>query len=244
VLYWIRLYRQFLEDRARRNFFLQLYTWIIQKSFTSQPEKDKYALDFITKLPTKSGGVLVIDKDEAVSQQTPPLNAFDAQQDGLAIKRMIATGVQLPMHYLAEPESSTSTTADAAGTPTFRRFKSRQRFLKNAIHSIVAVMLDVYKDAGGTLPEKPAFKVSAPDITERDNANLALAVQRIVASMAPLYNAKKISARELIRLVYRFLAETAPETIEDETTPIAVQGGGNKSGSAPAEPGEDEPDAG
>ena len=49
---------------------------------------------------------------------------------------------------------------------------------------------------------------------------LAAAVQNITQAFVPLYNARKISARELIRLVYKFLAETPPETIPDEESPV------------------------
>jgi hypothetical protein len=54
------------------------------------------------------------------------------------------------------------------------------------------------------------FEVTVPDITERDNATLAIGVQRIVNAFAPLYKAKLISSRELIRMVYRFVGEVAP----------------------------------
>ena len=52
------------------------------------------------------------------------------------------------------------------------------------------------------------------------HAMLAAAVQNITQAFVPLYNARKISARELIRLVYKFLAETPPETIPDEESPV------------------------
>jgi hypothetical protein len=54
--------------------------------------------------------------------------------------------------------------------------------------------------------------ITVPDITERDNANLAIAVQRIVTAFTPLYNAKLIEQKEFTRLVYRFVAETIPES--------------------------------
>jgi hypothetical protein len=46
----------------------------------------------------------------------------------------------------------------------------------------------------------------------RDNANLAIAVQRIVTAFAPIYKARLIPPKEFIRLVYRFIAEAEPET--------------------------------
>ncbi len=46
-------------------------------------------------------------------------------------------------------------------------------------------------------------------------------------SRGALYNAKLISPREFIRLVYRFVAETMPESIGD-FAPVNVRGGGTK----------------
>ncbi|MCX6036267.1 MAG: hypothetical protein NTV38_15060, partial [Chloroflexi bacterium] len=77
------------------------------------------------------------------------------------------------------------------------------------------------------LPISPNIDIITPDITEKDNANLAIAVQRVVTAFAPLYNAKLISPKEFIRLVYRFVAETMPETIGD-FAPVNVRGGGTK----------------
>ncbi len=74
------------------------------------------------------------------------------------------------------------------------------------------------------------IKISAPDITEKDNANLAIAVQRITSAFAPLYNAKLIDPKEFIRLVYRFVAETPPEKI-GKFVPVDMRGGGT--GKAP-----------
>ncbi len=58
----------------------------------------------------------------------PELESGDAATDGLALKKMIAAGAGVPLHFLAEPESATRTTAEAAGGPTFRRFEQRQQF--------------------------------------------------------------------------------------------------------------------
>jgi hypothetical protein len=156
---------------------------------------------------------------------SPQLASYEAELDGLTIKRMIATGASLPMHYLAEPESSTSTTADAAGTPTFKHFKARQSFLRHALANILQTVLDVRRNVDHTMPTRPHIDINVPDITERDNANLSLAAQRITQAFIPLFNAKKITAQELIRIVYKFLAETPPDSIQDETSPININTG-------------------
>lgn len=227
ILYWIGLYRQWLEDRARLNFFRQLFSFVLTRPFTSQAEKDVYMREFAAKMPKKSGGVLGLDTNETLAALKPELASNDAENDGLALKRMIAAGAGIPMHYLAEPESSTRTTAEAAGTPTFKHFKRRQQFLANVVRSLLRTVVDIRRKTVSNLPANPEIKINVPDITERDNANLAIAVQRIVTAFAPIYNAQLIPPREFIRLVYRFVSEPMPAEIGD-FQPVNIRGGASK----------------
>jgi hypothetical protein len=227
VLYWIGLYRQWLEDRARLNYFRQLFSFVLTRPFTSQAEKIAYMRDFAARLPKQSGGVLGLDPNESLTTLFPNLAAFEAGEDGLALKRMIAAGVGIPLHYLAEPEEANRTTAEAAGTPTFKRFKSRQNYLKNVLLCVLQAALAVRRQYVANMPAAADLVVIVPDITERDNATLALAVQRFVTAFAPIYNARLVDEKEFIRLVYRFLAETPPEKI-GEFAPVNIRGGGAK----------------
>lgn len=223
VLYWIGLYRQWLEDRARLNYFRQMFSFVLTRPFSSQAEKDVYMREFAFKYPKKTGGVLGLDTTETLEAVAPQLASSDAETDGMAIKRMIATGVGIPMHFFAEAESSTRTTAEAAGTPTFKRFERRQQFMINVIHKLLTVAVEIRSRSRATV-KNLNIHISSPDITEKDNAQLAIAVQRITSAFAPIYNAKLIDPKEFIRLVYRFVAETPPETI-GKFCPIDLKGG-------------------
>jgi hypothetical protein len=235
ILYWIGLYRQWLEDRARLNYFRQMFSFVLQRPFTSQAEKEKYMRDFAAKLPKKSGGVLGLDPNESLTAIFPNLAAFEAGADGLALKRMIAIGAGIPLHYLAEPEESTRTTAEAAGTPTFKHFKNRQNYLKNVLLSVLRTALAVRHQVDSHITASAEISITVPDITERDNSILALALQRFVTGFAPIYNAKLIDEKEFIRLVYRFLAETPPDKV-GEFAPVYMRG------SAPKTPNTDPSD--
>jgi hypothetical protein len=193
------------------------------------------------------GGVLGLDPNETLSAIDPKLTSSDAETDGLALKRMIATGVGIPIHYLAESESSTRTTAESAGTPTFKRFKRRQQYLVNVIRTLLLTVLAIRRKTITNLPLHPDIDIVASDITERDNANLAIAVQRIVTAFAPLYNAQMINPKEFIRFVYRFVAETMSETIGG-FAPVNVRGGGSKlpptdPSEPPTDPSKEDPNA-
>jgi hypothetical protein len=228
VLYWISLYRQWLEDRARLNYFRQLFSFVLTRPFTSQAEKDKYMHDFAFKMPKKSGGVLGLDTTETLEALRPELSSSDAAEDGIAIKKMIATGVGIPMHYFAEPESSTRTTAEAAGTPTFKRYERRQEYLKEVVRTLLLTAVEVRRQSRMDTVKRVQIKVLTPDVTEKDNATLAIAVQRITSAFAPIYNAKLITPKEFIRLVYRFVGEDAPAVI-GAFSPVDLRGGTGKS---------------
>jgi hypothetical protein len=225
ILYWIGLYRQWLEDRARLNYFRQMFSFVLQRPFTSQAEKEKYMRDFAAKLPKKSGGVLGLDPNETLTALFPNLAAFEAGADGLALKRMIAIGAGIPLHYLAEPEESTRTTAEAAGTPTFKHFKHRQNYLSNVLLGVLRTALIVRHQYDSHITPSAEIRIIVPDITERDNSILALALQRFVTGFAPIYNAKLVDENEFIRLVYRFIAELPPDKI-GEFAPVNIRGGG------------------
>lgn len=214
LLYYINLYKQWLDDRARANYFRMVFSYIVQKAFPNPAEKQKFAHG-INANPPAPGSILVVDPDENWGTLAPNLGSFEADIDGLAIKRMIATGAGIPMHYLAEPESSTRTTAESAGTPTFKRFKARQNFIRNAVQRLawISVTARGIKPAG--------LSINTPDITERDNSNQALGVLRITQAFAPLYNAGILDAREFVRVVYRYLAETPPD-IQETAAPVHV----------------------
>ena len=246
ILHWLGLYRTWLEDRARLNTHRQLFAYVLQRNFANSAERVSYLNNFKSRMPKTSGGVIALDMNETLACLQPNLASHDAAEDGLALKRMIAIGAGIPLHYLAEPEESTRTTAEAAGTPTFKRFKRRQQYLRNVVKTTLQVALDVRRKHDGGLPkhEIQQIQVVVPDITERDNASLALGVQRLINAFVPLYNSKIVDTKEFIRLVYRFLAEQPPATTP-KFSPINMRGaagsgwGGGSSGSTP-EPDEKE----
>ena len=165
--------------------------------------------------------------------------AYNFQQR--MIRRRMKTG-ERTISAPAEPEESTRTTAEAAGTPTFKRFKRRQQYLVNVLKNLLQTVLLVRRRYNSNIPARPDIRILCPDITEKDNAALSIAAQRIVTAFAPLYNAKIIEPKEFIRLVYRFIAENVPEMIP-EFAPINVRGGGGFGAKTPPDPGTEQPPA-
>jgi len=218
---WLARYAEWLENRARLNKFRTAFMYVMRGRFET-PEKRKARELEIMANPPKPGSVLVTDESEDWGILSSNLDAFDASMDGLSLKKIIAAGAGIPLHYLAEPESSTRTTAEASGTPTFRHFERRQRFFVQMIIDILTIAVKRAALAGLPVDAGAEIRLDAPDVTEKDNAALALATNQIVVAGKTLFDAGIIDSKEWVRLVYRFAGETEPENIgEGERNPEA-----------------------
>ncbi len=128
LLKWLARYSGWLEDRARLNRFRTTFLYAITLKGSTGAERIKRQAE-LNLNPPSPGSLLVKDDSETWETLAPRLESSDANEDGLAIKKMIAAGAGIPLHFLAEPESATRTTAESAGGPTFRHFEQRQEFV-------------------------------------------------------------------------------------------------------------------
>lgn len=208
MLVWIGRYANWLEDRVRLNRFRNAFMYVVQGTFASKGEKEARQRE-LNANPPQSGSILVTDPSEQWGIISANLDAFDASVDGLAVKRMVATGALMPMHWFAEPESSTRTTAEAAGTPTFRTLRQDQNSFIAMIEHMTYIALQIRKRADARVNADADVKINASDMTERDNANLALAMSRAYPILADLFDRDGIDEDELLRQVYRMGGEVA-----------------------------------
>jgi len=218
LLPWLARYAAWLEDRVRLNRYRNAFMYVYKRNFLSGAEKEAARQLFAANPPTP-GSILVTDINESWDVMSPKLDSGDANTDGLALKKFILGG-RLPLHYLAEPESSTRTTADAAGTPTFKRFERRQQFFRARVKEILTIVVKRRRMWGDdTLDPRAEIRVTAADITEKDNAALALATSQIVQSMKSLVEEGYITPEEFLRFVYRFAGEPIPSSRGDGVQP-------------------------
>jgi hypothetical protein len=206
---WLGRYATWLEDRVRLNHFRSAFMYVVQGQFKSDADKRKRQAE-LNANPPRPGTVLVTDPSEQWGIMSANLDSFDASVDGEAIKKMIAVN-HVPMHMLAEAESSTRTTADAAGTPTFKGFENHQNTFIEIIEDILRTVVQRRAEKDTSVDKNAVIKVTSADATERDNAALALATGQIVASIGEMYDRELIDESEYLRLVYRFSGETAPK---------------------------------
>jgi hypothetical protein len=209
ILKWLGRYTQWLEDRARLNRFRQTFLFQVKARFTSEAERNARQAA-LNGNPPPPGSILVTDESESWSVLSPELDSFEASQDGMAIKKMIAAGVALPLHFLAEPESTTRTTAESAGLAVFKHLEQRQQVLFVIVHELASVAIKRRALVDRKVRSDADIAVTGPEVCVRDNAALAGAAVQAMKAFGALRERGLIDDRELLRVVYRFSGEEAP----------------------------------
>jgi hypothetical protein len=206
ILKWLSRYTAWLEDRVRLNKFRQTFLFIVKAKFQSETERSARQSTLNSHPPTP-GSILVTDDSESWEVINPELDSFDANLDGLAIKKMIATGSSFPLHFLSEPESSTRTTAESSSIATFRHFEHRQQYFVLLLKDLVKVVLNRRSVVDKKIQKDIDVNIKTLDISARDNGSLANAAQAFVNAFNQLHEKKLISDSEFVRLAYRFAGE-------------------------------------
>ena len=207
LLVWLSRYSNWLQDRARLNRYRNAFLYIVQAKFASEAQRVQRQ-NALNANPPKPGSILVADDTESWKVIHPRLDSSNAEKDGLALKKMISAGAGIPLHFLAEPESATRTTADAAGGPTFRRFEQRQQYFLWMIEDILRVVLTRRSMIDGKINKDIDLAVTGADISSRDNLSLSQAAYYMIEVLANLRDRALVSNDEFLRVIYRFFGET------------------------------------
>ena len=212
LLVWIGRFSSWLENRARLNQFRTAFMYVVSGNYKTETDRSTREKTFNAN-PPKSGSVLVMNSNngEEWGILSAQLDAFDATLDGTALKKMIMDGIGQPMHWHAEPEGATQTTAEAAGTPTFRTLEETQDDFFEMIIECGQVACEVRASIDKSIDPKAEIKIKGPDITERDNATLALALGRAYPHLSDLLDREGIDDKEFLRLIYKTFAEVWDE---------------------------------
>jgi hypothetical protein len=206
LLTWLRRYSAWLEDRVRLNRFRNSFVYVVTADFASEAARKARQVELAAN-PPSPGSILVTDNSEEWKVITPKLEAMDANHDGLAIKKLIAAGVGLPMHFLAEPEGSNRTTAESAGGPTFRRFEQRQQYFMWLLQDLLQVVISRRAMVDPHVDHTADVLVKGSDISARDNVAHSIATVNIMNALERMKDMGLISDRELLRVAYRFAGE-------------------------------------
>ncbi len=242
LLRWLSRYASWLEDRARLNRYRNSFMYVVKAVWQSEEERQARQAALATN-PPPPGSILVTDASETWEVISPKLESHEAGEDGLALKKMIAAGSGLPLHFLSEPEGSNRSTADSAGGPTYRHFEQRQEFFTWLVSDLTQVVLNRRAKVDGKIKPKAKIQVVGADLSARDNAALAVAMSTVVGALGDLRNRQAIDDAEMLRMAYRFAGEVVdvenlirrgrkegpPMNQRDLSPTPSRDGGGNKS---------------
>lgn len=207
LLRWLSRYASWLEDRARLNRFRTAFLYVVHSRFNSEAER-RARQAALNAAPPSPGSILVTDEGETWDVLNPELHSDEAGTDGLALKKMLSAGAGIPLHFLAEPEGSTRTTAEAAGGPTYRHYEQRQRFFLWILSDLLKVVVNRRSQVDTRVSRRAEIDLHGSDISARDNVSLSLAASNMLLTLRELRDRRLIDDAELLRLAYRFCGET------------------------------------
>jgi hypothetical protein len=230
LLPWLARYASWIEDRVRLNRFRQAFLYVVKGKWLNEADR-KARQNELNANPPNPGSVMVTDESEEWSTIDPKLDSFEANNDGLTLKKFIAGGQGIPLHWLSEPESSTRTTAEAAGTPSFKTLEERQGVFLAIVRSLLMVCVARRAARGDqSLDPLAEINVTAGDVSERDNAALALASSQVIQAFGGMWVAGLITPDEFMRVVYRFAGEQLPKEKSPSPDPAKFPVAGSNQG--------------
>ena len=206
LLKWLSRFSNWLEDRARLNRYRNSFLFVVRSRLTSEAQRIQRQ-NQLNAVPPSPGSILVANESEEWSVLSPKLESSDAREDGLALKKMIAAGAGIPLHFLAEPESANKASAESAGESSCRHFEQRQIVFLKLIEEVLLQVAARAALVRTDLDPVQAINVWGDDISSRDNLRLSQASLNMIEVADQLKTLGLIDDDEARRIVYRFMGE-------------------------------------
>ena len=248
VLAWLKRYSDWLLNRARLNKFKTAFLWDVTvkgrpgRGDTVRKKRFKY------KTAPEPGSIIVHGEEETWQAVSPKIEAWDAKDDGKAMRLAVAAGAGIPLHFLSEGESATKATAAEMGGPTFRHYARRQLRFGAILVDLLRVAIRRANDRGrGKRRKDLRLGAIFPDITKADNKDMAQSGLLICRALDVMGKYGWIDDETAVTLALKFAGElvdvkTVLERLKKEG-PSEVQeawkgsgdSGGRSEGSVPTE---------
>jgi hypothetical protein len=204
ALPWLKGYKDWLENRARQNFWRGALLWTVKLIGGTSGQVSAKRAQY--RQPPPPGSIVVHNDKEEWSALENKSNASDVAEDGRQIKLMSAVNFGLPEYMLSDGQNANLASASAQQLPALRTFSEYQdigvnqvwkpiykRVLQNALDAgLVRDMVQEFDgdgdpmfevDDNGLLTKTPkmidlfeAFDLSAPELESDDPKTLAEAL--------------------------------------------------------------------
>lgn len=194
MLPWLRAYKEWLEDRARQNYWRGALLFHVQVDTASAATLSAVAARYAT--PPTPGSVAVTSAKETITPVTNTSAAGEVAEDGRQLKLMAAVGKKLPEYMLADGENANLASTNNQELPALTQFGEYQRVMleqvwrpvfrrviQNAIDAgllpaeVVEQASDFEPTGEGNIPALEAFDLAYEPLSQDDPLNVAQALQ-------------------------------------------------------------------
>jgi len=230
ILPWLKRYKDWLENRVRLNKYKTAFLWDV--TITGRPGRADTLRKkrFRYKTAPEPGSIIVHDDAEQWNAVSPKIEAWDAKEDGKAIRLMVASGAGIPLHFLSEGEAATKATAAEMGDPTFRHYYRRQLQFGDLLTDVITWAVRRANARGRGWPFADLkLTVKFPDITKKDNQEMAQSALLITRALDVMAKYGWIDKQTAVELCMRFAGElidvkTVLERLKTEgPTPVPAE---------------------
>lgn len=204
LLPWLRRYRDWLTNRIRNSEYRNAHVWDVTLRGADEAGIRRRRQELAT--PPSPGSVIVHNESEEWSAPAPSLDGAAADGDGKAVRRMIATGARVPLHYLAEADDANRATAREQSVPTIRHYQRRQLEL---VEIFVAVATECAARAGFDEADLATIAPIVPDLDTADNNTIGSAARNLAGALETAQLQGWLSPDECRQALLRILGDPA-----------------------------------
>jgi hypothetical protein len=216
IIPWLLRYSRMLEDRVRLHWAARAFLYLV-----TVPSNKVEAKSTQYGSAPESGSIVVKDESETWDTITPSLRGADAEHDLKAVRQLIDAGSGFPPHWRGEGGDVNVATAEAMQAPPEKLLLKRQQYFVWCLEDILgqAFLRAVEIGAEPAITEtnyNKIFTVETPDVSLRDNTQLAQASSIIAMGYAQLQNMLLGKSPTLLRLAVDQVTKFSGVTLEDE----------------------------
>jgi len=217
IIPWLLRYSRMLEDRVRLHWAARAFLYLV-----TVPSNKVEAKSVQYGSAPESGSIVVKDESEIWETITPSLRGADAGYDMKAVRQLIDAGSGFPPHWRGEGGEVNVATAEAMQAPPEKFLIKRQEYfvwlLEDILYHAFLRAAEIGIVAGQSLlPDyTDIFTVKVPDVTLRDNDQLAGGAEKIANSFSVLQNTLLGKSPTLHRIAVDLMLKFAGEPQKDE----------------------------
>jgi len=152
ILPWLRADTEFLENRARQNYWRGALLWLVRVTGATAAQVAAVAARWAR--PPTAGSVAVESANVEVEPLVNPSGAADASEDGRQIKLRNIIGMRMAEYMFADGHNANLASATAQQLPALTRFQAYQTIMIEQVwYPLFRMAIQAAIDAG-VLPEE------------------------------------------------------------------------------------------